>query len=204
MTGNGWLRMIAENPGHSEWYIERFRSMAASGHDLDGEARFVDAIAPRQARILDAGCGPGRVGSRLAALGHDVVGVDVDPALIAAAETDHPAGTWLTRDLASLDLTVDGISEPFDVIVSAGNVMTFLDPLTRRDVLHRLAAHLAPHARLVVGFGAERGYPFERFFADTDSVGLCSDLTFSTLDMRPFDPTSTFLVAVLTAAERAA
>ena len=38
MTGNGWLRMIAENPGHSDWYIERFRSMAASGHDLDGEA----------------------------------------------------------------------------------------------------------------------------------------------------------------------
>ena len=87
MTGNGWLRMIAENPGHSNWYIERFRSLAASGHDLDGEARFVDAIAPRQAAILDAGCGPGRVGGRLATLGHQVVGVDIDPALIAAANS---------------------------------------------------------------------------------------------------------------------
>lgn len=203
MTGNGWLRMIAENPGHSDWYIERFRSMAASGHDLDGEARFVDAIAPRQARILDAGCGPGRVGGRLATLGHEVVGVDIDPALIAAANTDHPAGTWLACDLAGLDLTVDGIVEPFDVIVSAGNVMTFLDSLTRRDVLQRLAAHLAPQARLVVGFGADRGYLFEDFFADTDSVGLCIDLTFSTWDMRRFEPASTFLVAVLTVAERA-
>ena len=81
--------------------------------------------------------------------------VDIDPALTAAANTDHPAGTWLARDLADLDLTADGLAEPFDVIVSAGNVMTFLDPITRRDVLHRLAAHLAPQARLVVGFGPE-------------------------------------------------
>lgn len=85
MSENGWLRMIEENPDHSAWYVERFRSMAADGHDLDGEARFVDAMVRRGARVLDAGCGPGRVGGRLAALGHQVVGVDIDPHLIAAA-----------------------------------------------------------------------------------------------------------------------
>ena len=204
MSGNGWLRMIAENPGHSEWYIERFRAMAVSGHDLGGEARFVDALAPRRARILDAGCGPGRVGGRLAALGHDVVGVDIDPALIAAAASDHPSANWLVRDLAALDLAVDGITERFDVIVSAGNVMTFLDPLTRRDVLHRLAAHLAPNARLVVGFGADRGYPFDEFFADAEAVGLRAELTLSSWDLRPFDRTSAFLVATLAVAEHSA
>jgi 2-polyprenyl-3-methyl-5-hydroxy-6-metoxy-1,4-benzoquinol methylase len=204
MSGNGWLQMIAENPGHSEWYIERFRTMAASGHDLGGEARFIDAIAPRRARILDAGCGPGRVGGRLAALGHDVVGVDIDPALIAAAASDHPSVNWLVRDLATLDLAADGITERFDVIVSAGNVMTFLDPLTRRDVLHRLAAHLAPNARLVVGFGSDRGYPFDEFFADAEAVGLCSELTLSSWDLHPFDQRSTFLVATFTVAEHPA
>lgn len=201
MSGNIWLQKLAENPGHSAWYIERFRSMAASGDDLDGEARFIDAMAPRRARILDAGCGTGRVGGRLATLEHEVVGVDIDEQLIAAARADHPAATWLVRDLADLDLAGEGITEPFDVIVSAGNVMTFLDPLTRRVVLHRLAAHLAPNARLVVGFGAERGYPFEDFFVDADSVGLCVDLRFSTWDLRPFYPTSTFIVAILTVAE---
>lgn len=202
MSGNIWLQKLAENPGHSAWYIERFRSMAASGDDLDGEARFIDAMAPRRARILDAGCGTGRVGGRLATLEHEVVGVDLDEQLIAAAREDHPAATWLVRDLADLDLAGEGITEPFDVIVSAGNVMTFLDPLTRRVVLHRLAAHLAPNARLVVGFGAERGYPFEEFFVDADSAGLCVDLRFSTWDLRPFCPTSTFIVAILTVAER--
>ncbi len=198
MSDNGWLRMIEENPGHSAWYIERFRVMAAEGQDLDGEARFVDAMAPRVARILDAGCGPGRVGGRLAALGHQVVGVDIDSALIEAAEADHPGAIWLTRDLAEFDLTSEGIAEQFDVIVSAGNVMTFLDPATRRSVLERLCSHLAPDGRLVVGFGANRGYEFDDFFADVASVGFRCDLLLSSWDLRPFDQaSSTFLVVVL-------
>lgn len=197
MSENGWLRMIEQNPGHSAWYIERFRSMAAEGRDLDGEARFVDTMVPRGARILDAGCGPGRVGGRLAALGHHVVGVDIDPDLIAAAEEDHSGVVWLTRDLASLDLASEGTSERFDVIVSAGNVMTFLDPATRRAVLHRLALHLARDGRLVVGFGADRGYGFDDFFADAASAGLRTEVKLSSWDLRPFDTASTFLVAIL-------
>jgi len=199
VSDNGWLRKIEENPGHSAWYGERYRSMAAGCQDLDGEARFVDAMVPRGARVLDAGCGPGRVGGRLAGLGHRVVGVDIDPELIAAAEGDHPGPIWLTRDLVDLDLASEGIAERFDAIVSAGNVMTFLDPATRRDVLDRLRVHLAPSGRLVVGFGAARGYEFDDFFADADSVGLRDELRLSSWDLRPFDAaSSTFLVAVLT------
>ncbi|KKB99937.1 class I SAM-dependent methyltransferase, partial [Mycobacterium nebraskense] len=125
-----WMQKVAADPGHSHWYIERFRAMARAGDDLAGEARFVDAMAPRGARILDAGCGPGRLGGYLAAAGHHVVGVDVDPALIEAAEQDHPGPCWLVGDLAELDLPARGIAEPFDVIVSAGNVMAFLAPST--------------------------------------------------------------------------
>lgn len=190
--------MIEENPGHSAWYIERFRTMAAEGQDLDGEARFVDAMVPRGAWILDAGCGPGRVGGRLAALGHQVVGVDIDPELIAAAECDHAGAMWLARDLAVLDLASEGVSERFDVIVSAGNVMTFLDPASRLEVLHRLLAHLAPEGRLVVGFGSGRGYEFGDFFADAVAVGLHDEIRLSSWDLRPFDTASTFLVAILT------
>ena len=63
------------------------------------------------------------------------MGVDIDPVLIRAAEQDHRGPTWLVADLAELDLAeLDlggmGIEEGFDVVVCAGNVMTFLDPGT--------------------------------------------------------------------------
>lgn len=192
--------MIAEDPTHSARYIERFRTMAAEGADLDGEARLVDAMVPRKSRILDAGCGPGRVGGRLAVLGHTVVGVDIDPELIAAAERDHPGPTWLVGDLSSFDLPAVGIAEPFDVIVCAGNVMAFVDPATRVAVLDRLGAHLADQGRLVIGFGAGRDYAFDDFDRDVAAAGLHIDLRLSTWHLHDFTPSSDFLVAVLSLA----
>lgn len=192
-----WMQKVAANPGHSQWYIDRFRALAQAGNDLDGEARFIDAMAARGARILDAGCGPGRVGGYLAAAGHDVTGVDVDPTLIAAAEADHPGARWLVGDLAELDLPARGVAEPFDIIVSAGNVMTFLAPSTRGQVLARLRTHLRTDGRLVIGFGAGRDYPFGRFLDDARAAGLIQDLLLSTWDVRPFDDDADFLVAIL-------
>lgn len=188
---------VAADPGHSEWYVERFRSMARAGADLAGEARLVDAMVPRGARILDAGCGPGRVGGALAAAGHTVVGVDVDPVLIEAAEQDHPGPHWLVGDLTELDLPARGIAEPFDAIVCAGNVMTFVAPSTRRLVLGRLRSHLATGGRAAIGFGAGRDYPFEAFFTDAVAAGLTVDLSLSTWDLRPYTPDADFLVALL-------
>lgn len=192
-----WMQKVEADPGHSQWYIERFRAMANAGDDLAGEARFVDAMAPRGARILDAGCGPGRVGAYLASVGHQVVGVDVDPALIAAAEQDHPGPRWLVGDLAELDLPARGIADPFDIVVSAGNVMTFLAPSTRVRVLARLRAHLADDGRAVIGFGAGRDYEFSQFFDDVAAAGLTPDLLLSAWDVRPFTDDSDFLVALL-------
>jgi SAM-dependent methyltransferase len=192
-----WMQKVAADPGHSHWYIERFRAMARAGDDLVGEARLVDAMVPRGARILDAGCGTGRVGGYLAAAGHQVVGVDVDPALIAAAEQDHPGPRWLVGDLAELDLPARGVTEPFDLIVSAGNVMTFLAPSTRVQVLTRLRAHLGDGGRAVIGFGAGREYAFARFLDDAAGAGFAPDLLLSTWDLRPFTDDSDFIVAVL-------
>ena len=195
-----WTRIIAADPGHSQRDIERFKIMEANGHDLGGEARTIDAMVSRNARILDAGCGPGRVGGRLHALGHTVVGVDVDPALIEAAEQDYPGPTWVTGDLAEMDLPAQGIEAGFDAIVCAGNVMGFLAASTRVEVLRRFGTHLAPEGRAVVGFGAGRGYEFTEFFADVEAAGLRLDLPLETWDLRPFTAGSGFLVAVLSRA----
>ncbi|SNS59081.1 Methyltransferase domain-containing protein [Geodermatophilus pulveris] len=194
---SAWVRITEQDPGHSAAYVQRFRDLAAQGFDLAGEARTVDAMLARGSRVLDAGCGPGRTGGWLARAGHDVVGVDVDPVLIAAAEEDHPGPRWLVGDLAELDLPARGVPDPFDVIVSAGNVMAFVAPSTRRPVLARLRAHVADGGRAVIGFGAGRGYAFDDFRDDARAAGWAEDLLLSTWDLRPFTGGSEFLVAVL-------
>ncbi|PRY38543.1 CheR-type MCP methyltransferase [Geodermatophilus tzadiensis] len=194
MSENLWLRITEADPGHSTAYVQRFKDLAAGGMDIVGEARMVDAMLPRRSRVLDAGCGPGRVGGHLAAAGHDVVGVDVDPVLVAAAQEDHPGARWLVGDLATLDLP-----DRFDAVVCAGNVVTFLAPDTRAEVLRRFRTHLADDGRAVVGFGADRGYTFDAFLDDARGAGLTPDLLLSSWHLHPFTPASDFLVAVLRA-----
>jgi SAM-dependent methyltransferase len=192
-----WTRLIEENPGHSAAYIQRFKDLAAAGQDLVGEARLVDAMLPRGARVLDAGSGTGRHAGHLSRVGHDVVGVDGDPALVAAAEKEEPGPRYVVGDLVELDLPAAGIPEPFDVVVCAGNVVTFLAETTRVEVLRRMRAHVRDDGRAVIGFGAGRGYAFDDFLADAAAAGWTADLLLSTWDLRPFTPESEFLVAVL-------
>lgn len=183
--------------GHADWYIERFRTMAAEGVDLAGEARLIDAIVAPGSRILDAGCGPGRVGAELYERGHEVVGVDVDPALVAAAQHDHPGPVWLVGDLAELDLGAAGEARPFDAAVVAGNVMAFVAPETEEAVLRGITAHLRPGGVVVVGFGLDRGYRLADFDAHCAAAGLVREHRFATWDLRPWTDDAGFAVTVL-------
>lgn len=196
-----WKQIVDADPEHSRNYARRWDDMVAEGVDIDGEARLADAMAPRGARILDVGCGQGRLGGYLAARGHRVTGVDLDPFLIARACEAWPDATWEVADLAS-----DGwASGPFDLAVSAGNVLAFVDPADRSAVLANLAARLSPASegvdgqagRLVVGFGLDRGWSCADFERDAAAAGLAVQQRWSTWDLRPFDDDEGFLVAVL-------
>lgn len=181
--------------GHSQWYIERFRTMAADGMDLVGEARLIDAIVPPGSRLLDAGCGPGRIGGELFRRGHEVVGVDVDPELIEAAEEDHPGPTWIVGDLATFDLG----AEEFDAAVVAGNVMNFVAKGTEVAILRNLDRAVRARGQIVLGFGLDKGYPIDLFDADLAAAGLTVEQRFSTWDLRPFAADSGFAVTIVRA-----
>ncbi|WP_432050157.1 class I SAM-dependent methyltransferase [Verrucosispora sp. NA02020] len=184
-------------PEHSQWYVDRFRRMAADGIDLAGEARLLDALVPPGSRILDAGCGTGRVGAELAARGHTVVGVDADPVLVEAARADHSGPRWLIADLTELDLAAAGEPEPFDAAVLAGNVMAFVAAGTEVAVLRRVAAHLRPDGVAAIGFGTDRGYPLPDFDADVVAAGLRLEHRFATWDLRPWRDDADFAVTIL-------
>lgn len=187
-----WKEVTTANPAHSENYARRWKMMAEQGQDIDGEARLVDALSPRAARILDAGCGTGRLGGYLAARGHDVVGTDIDPVLIEHARRDHPDARWEVGDLSADPIPARDI----DVAVSAGNVMGFLAPEGREAALRNIAGSLAVDGRFVVGFGAGRGWGFDDFIATAERVGLELENVFESWDLHPFTADSDFLVAI--------
>lgn len=143
-----WLRETGGASGKD--YAARFAALAASGADVHGEARYVDSLLAPGSRVLDAGCGTGRVAVELARRGHRVTGVDNDASMLAEARADRSV-TWVEADLATLDL-----QERFDLVVMAGNVIVFVDPGSEQQVVDRLAAHLVPDGLLVCGWRTDR------------------------------------------------
>jgi SAM-dependent methyltransferase len=191
-------RWATETPSdHSEKYVETFRGFAAEGRDISGEARLLDALVPPGSRVLDAGCGTGRVGAELHRRGHTVIGVDADPVLVAAAREDHAGPHWHVADLTELDLAALGHPEPVHGVVVAGNVMVFVAPGTEQRVLERLAAHVVEGGVVVLGFATDRGYTPDDLERDARAAGLVPEHRFATWDLRPWHDASDWVTAVL-------
>jgi SAM-dependent methyltransferase len=166
-------------------YDARFEHLASSGADVHGEVSLVVALLADHElgrRVLDAGCGTGRIAIELARRGHDVVGVDLDPSMLDAAHRKAPELDWRSADLADLDLGTQ-----FDAVVAAGNVMVFLAPGTEGVVLERLAAHLEPGGLLIAGFQLDRGLDADRYDALAQTAGFEPHLRFATWDREPYE-----------------
>ena len=196
-----WHELTGGSTGDD--YAARFERLAASGQDMHGEATFCSGLLAPGGRVLDAGCGTGRVGIRLAELGHDVVGVDVDESMLAVARRTAPDLTWVTGDLADPPAPVVQRA-PYDLVVLAGNVVPLLAPGTLDDAVAALAALLAPGGVLVAGFGLDRQHlppgcpvtPLADYHAATERAGLRPEHRFSSWDGQPPDPSEGYAVSV--------
>lgn len=97
-------------------------------------------------RVLDLGCGTGRLAVAFAADGHEVTGLDPsEPMLeVARARPGADAVDWRLGEAATL-----GDADRFDLIVMTGNVFqVFLTDDDIRTVLAAARAHLVPGGRL--------------------------------------------------------
>jgi SAM-dependent methyltransferase len=110
------------------------------------EPSLIDAAIPAASRILELGCGVGRVTRVLLAFGHEVTAVDESPAMLA-----HVTGARTVHaPIAGLRL-----GERFGVVLAASHLLNDADPVTRAELLATCAAHVEPGG-LVLG---QRHYP---------------------------------------------
>lgn len=176
-------------------YDARFDRLAATGVDVHGEAACVERLLAARGvptgRILDAGCGTGRVAIELARRGHAVVGVDLDPSMLDAARRKAPDLDWRTADLSDLHL-----DQRFDAAVLAGNVMIFVAAGSEARVLERVAAHMVRGGLVIAGFQIGRGLDLIDYDEAADAAGLRALWAYSTWDGDPFIDGGGYVVRV--------
>jgi SAM-dependent methyltransferase len=165
-------------------YEARWQRMVESGEAAHGEADLVSSLADvaGPGAILDAGCGTGRVAIELARRGFEVMGVDLDPDMVAFAAQKAPELPWLAADLATMEL-----GRRFAIVVMAGNVLLFARPPDRDAIVGNLAAHVQGDGLLVAGFCLEAGgSPLAAYDESCAKAGLVLVERFATWDRAPF------------------
>ncbi len=189
MTGesNRWLETRTASGDDYDLAYER---RAAAGEDVHGEANFVQRFVPRS--VLDAGCGTGRVGRELSRRDVEVVGADIDEAMLGTARRKAPDVEWHLADIATFDF-----ARSFEAIVMAGNVMIFLAPGTEGIVVANMARHLQPGGVLIAGFQILPGrLTVQRY----DEVAAVASLTlferWATWDRDAWNPLGDYAVSV--------
>ncbi|MEE4024567.1 class I SAM-dependent methyltransferase [Gordonia sp. PKS22-38] len=175
------------NAPKGDKYDERWQHLLSAGQNIHGQADLVQSLIGDRTdqRILDAGCGTGRVAIELRRRGFAVVGVDSDDHMLSTARRNGPDVPWVLADLAELDTNIEGT---FELAVLAGNVMIFLEPDTEGRVLDQLSQRIEPGGLLVAGFSLRED---RLSLADYDDLAERSgfDLVdrWSTWDRDPFD-----------------
>lgn len=116
------------------------------GAHTEDLAFWLELAAQHPGRILELGCGTGRVTIPLLQHGFDVAGLDNDPAMLAqlhsglTASGISPAqGQFVQADMAAFSL--DG---PFSLILLPCNTFSTLQSPVRQKTLERVFAHLKP------------------------------------------------------------
>jgi SAM-dependent methyltransferase len=103
-------------------------------------------LAAPARRVLDIGCGTGHYCGRFAAAGHTVVGIDLDPEMIAAARARYSLARFECLDMRD----VGRLNQTFDFAFCIGNTLAHLPQADLPTFLAALRPRLEPHARWVV------------------------------------------------------
>lgn len=118
---------------------DAWAAWADGGHEDDVLPRFYGLLPAGAQRVLDVGCGEGRITRELRRRGRDAVGVDIAERLVALARARDRDGDYRVASAERLPFA-DG---SFDLVVAFNVLMNVDDP----------AHAIAEAARVMVGGG---------------------------------------------------
>lgn len=140
-----------------------------SAHESDELAALYDAVyadsddiafwlavtpAVTEGPVLELGCGTGRVLLPLARAGHEVVGIDLAPHMLARARTKLEAEPGAVRDRVTIrlaDMTAFDLGRRFAQVYCAFGTFHYLDTVEKQlSCLERCREHLLPGGTLVL------------------------------------------------------
>jgi trans-aconitate 2-methyltransferase len=126
------------SPAQQQWAQERIAKLRLCGNE----------------RILDIGCGDGRVTAEIAAClpKGSVTGVDNSPEMIRFAQEHYPTSIHRNLTFARMDASHIGFFQAFDVVFSNAALHWIPD---HKPVIEGIARSLCPGGRLLVQMGGK-------------------------------------------------
>ena len=98
-------------------------------------------------RVLELGCGGGRVTGHVIGIAQSVHGLDISPAMVAHCRAVYPEATFSVGDLRNLSGFASG---SFEVVLAAMNIIDVLDDPERRELLDEIGRVLTADGLLIM------------------------------------------------------
>ncbi|HEX5224500.1 MAG TPA: class I SAM-dependent methyltransferase [Solirubrobacteraceae bacterium] len=102
---------------------------------------------PLAGRVLELGCGAGRITGHLGEISNDVCGIDISRSMIEYCARTYPKVRFTVGDLRELGAIGGG---PYDAVVAGFNVLDVLGDEQRRRVLEEIRNLLAKDGILIM------------------------------------------------------
>ena len=124
-------------------YVGDYATTAIEPVEQDILDRHREALS---GRVLELGCGAGRLTGHLIAVAQEVHAIDISAAMVEHARRTRPGATYHCADMLDLSRFETG---SFDAVVGAWNILDAVDHAARLTVLAELHRVLRPGGLLV-------------------------------------------------------
>lgn len=108
-----------------------------------------DGVDAPDGRVLEIGCGPGRITAHLVGLGLDAYGIDLSPAMVEQARQRYPGLEFHVGEMSTLSLPPEALAG-----LVAWYSLIHVPPARHPAVLAGFHRVLAPGAHLLLAFHA--------------------------------------------------